>query len=226
MILTSSSFASAEDYGGSSWRRSPSVSIALERVGGGSYSKLASSDHDDQSASLSAFGIGSVNVNPYTAPRLGVDYITPVGVTVGGGLGFGRFALSSKSGNRSTDDGSLFIYTLTPRVGYRIPLGPRFDLTPRAGVTLAGGSADAGDHSNESLGVFAVALSGEVAGAIRLTPSFNLLVGAGFDHTVHANSSREWKTTSSGGSTTTKRSEDIKGSLWTAQGWIGIGGYL
>ncbi|WP_394842901.1 porin family protein [Pendulispora brunnea] len=217
VILFAPGSASAQEGG---FKR-PVVSVGLERVGGVSYSKLTA-DNSDDSASLTAFGLGSVNVNPYTAPRLGIDYISPVGVTVGGGLGFGHFSLSTKNGSRDRDEGSLTVYTFTPRVGYRIPIGSRFDLTPRAGVTLAGGKLSDG-NSDASNGVFAVALSGEAVGTIRLTPSFNILTGLGFDHTVHASTSST-RSSSSGGTTT--NTDDIKGALFTAQLWLGVGGYF
>ena len=217
-ILFAPGRASAQEGG---FHRSPVVSVGLERVGGVSYSKL-SADNSDDSASLTAFGLGSVNVNPYTAPRLGVDYISPVGITVGGALGFGHFSVSSKNGSRSEDEGSLSIYTFEPRIGYRIPIGSRFDLTPRAGVTLAGGKLSYG-NSDDSNGVFAVALSGEAVGTIRITPSFNLLTGLAFDHTVAASTSSTRSSSSGGTSTNT---DDIKGALFTAQLWLGVGGYF
>ena len=201
----------------------PSVSMALERVGGVSYSSVSGDKSSDGSGSLFALGIGSVNVNPYTAPRLGIDYILPIGLTLGGGLGFGHFSLSAKgSDGKSQGLGSLSLYTLTPRVGYRVALSDRFDLVPRAGVTLAGGSVSSND-GRDSSGVFALALSAEGAGVLRLTSSFNLLAGVGIDQTVAATASSS-TTTSSGG--TRSASSDIKGSLFSAQLWLGMGGYL
>lgn len=212
--------ASADEEG-----RPPVVSVALERVGGVSYSKLSPSEGNG-SASLTAFGLGSININPYTAPRLGIDYIAPSGVTLGGGLGFARLSASADGGSSSSDVGPLFLYTFSPRVGYRIPLSSKFDLTPRAGVTLAGGSLSL--DNDQSVGVFAVALSAEATGALRLTRSFNLLAGVAFDQTVSATSSATTKTTSSNGNVTTTHTsdQDIKGSLFTGQLWLGIGGYL
>jgi hypothetical protein len=201
----------------------PRVSIAFERVGGVSYTKAYAKDTDN-AASITAFGIGGVNVNPYTAPRLGIDYLLDGGLTLGGGLSVGRFSLSTKTVNGSTtttqDTGSLFIYTLTPRVGYRIPVSPSVDITPRGGLTLAGGSVSSGGSNADSAGVFALALSGEGVLAYRATRSFNFLFGAGIDYTITASASQ----TNANGTTST--SSDLKGGLFALQAWIGIGGYL
>ena len=206
----------------------PTVSVAIERVGGVSWSSVSQSDADT-SGSLVAFGIGSVNANPYTAPRLGVDYILPMNLTLGAGLGFERYSLSEKDKGSSTDVGSLFIYTLTPRVGYRIAVSPMFDVTPRVGLTLAGGKASSGT-SDDSAGVFALALGAEAVGALRATSSFNLLAGIGVDQTISASETTTTTTTTSGSAgtttTTSSTSEDIKGALFSLQLWLGIGGYL
>ncbi len=204
----------------------PHFSLALERVGGVGYTKLFAKDTDD-AVSLTAFGIGGVNPNPYSAPRVGFDYIFDGGFTLGGGVSMGRFSLSattanSVNGNKTTttqDVGSLFIYTLTPRVGYRIPVSPSLDFTPRAGVTLAGGSLSQGS-GNGSAGVFAMALSGEGVLAYRATRSFNLLGGLGLDYTVTASASQ------TNGNGSTSSSSDLKGGLFAVQLWLGLGGYL
>jgi len=195
------------------------VSVALERVGGFSYTRASAKDTSD-SGSLTAFQIGGVSANPYSAPRLGVDLILESNLTLGAGLSIGRYSLSSTSGSTTQDIGSLFIYTLTPRVGYRFAASPDFDVTPRAGLTLAGGSVTDGSNNGGSSGVFALALAGEVVGAYRATQSFNLLAGLSFDDTVSASAS----STSSSGSSSS--SQDIKGGLYALQLWLGVGGYL
>jgi hypothetical protein len=200
----------------------PKFSIALERVGGINYTKAFAKDTDD-AASLTAFGVGGPSVSPYSSPRLGLDYIVDGGLTIGAGLSFARYSLSATSANGNTTTtqnlGSLFLYTLSPRVGYRIPVSPDFDIIPRGGVTLAGGSVSNGDNQG-SEGVFALALSGEGVAAYRVTRSFNLLGGVGVDYTLTASASAS----DSNGSTTT--SSDLKGGLFAVQLWLGIGGYL
>jgi hypothetical protein len=211
----------------------PHVSVALERVGGFSYTLLAAKDTSDK-ASLTAFALGNVTVNPYVAPRIGVDAILDPGVTIGAGVSVARFSLSgtttttttvngttTTSTSASQDLGSLFLYTLTPRVGYRIVAAPEFDITPRVGMTLAGGSVTSGDGKNSG-GVFALAISGEGVAAWRVTRSLNLLGGLGLDLTVAASASSTEQTSNGTRSTT----QDIKGSLFAGQLWLGMGGYL
>jgi hypothetical protein len=214
-----STFAIAPDARAQEHDAQPRVSIAVERVGGVSY--LNAFDKNSSAAtSLTVFGIGGVTVNPYSAPRLGIDAILDNGLTIGGGASIQRFSLSATDTNgRSQSIGSLFIYTLEPRVGYRIPVSPDFDITPRGGLTLAGGSISSA-QDNSSAGLFALALSGEGVFAWRATRSFNLLAGLGADYTISATGS----TTNSSG--TSNSSQDIKGGLFALQLWLGIGGYL
>jgi hypothetical protein len=100
-------------------------------------------------------------------------------------------------------------------------VAPEFDITPRAGLTLAGGSVSSGDGKS-SAGVFAVALSAEGVAAWRVTRSFNLLGGVALDYTISATAS----SSSSSSSGTSSSSSDVKGSLFAGQLWLGIGGYL
>jgi len=208
----------------------PSFSIALERVGGIGYAK-ASSNQGDDSLSLVALGVGGVTPNPFAAPRLGLDFILPSNLTLGGAIGFTRLSASTSSGSKSQDVGSVFLYTLTPRIGYRIPLSEKVDLTPRAGLTFAGASASPSDSKNDA-SIFAIAVGADAPVAFRMTDSFNLLVGVGIDYTVSATvSTTTTSTTTTGGtagSTTSTRTQtdDLKGALFSMQAWLGIGGYL
>lgn len=194
--------------------KTPKVSLALERVGGIGYARVSATD-DDASVSAFTIGVGGPTVNPFAIPRLGLDFILPSGLTIGGALGFARLSASTTQGSKSEDIGSVFVYTFTPRVGYRIPLSDRVDITPRGGFTFLGASATLGNGKNDdTAGVFAVAVGADAPLAYRLTDSFNLLFGAGLDVTVAATA------------TAGDRSSDIKGSLLSLQGWLGMGGYL
>ncbi len=210
--------------------KAPSFSLALERVGGIGYAKAAAKDTDD-SLSLVALGVGGVTPNPFAVPRLGIDFILPSNLTLGGAVGFTRLSASTSSGSTSQDVGSVFLYTLTPRIGYRIPLSEKVDITPRAGLTFAGASASPSDSKNDA-SIFAIAIGADAPVAFRLTDSFNLLVGVGIDYTVSAtvsSTSTSTTTTGVGGATTTSTStqtDDVKGSLFSMQAWLGIGGYL
>jgi hypothetical protein len=178
-----------------------------------------------------ALGIGGVTPNPFAIPRLGLDFILPSNLTLGGAIGFTRLSASTSSGSKSQDIGSVFLYTITPRIGYRIPLSEKVDITPRAGLTFAGASASPSDSSNDA-SIFAIAIGADAPVAFRLTDSFNVLVGVGLDYTVSATVSTTTTsstTTGVGGTTTTStktQSDDVKGALFSMQAWLGIGGYL
>ena len=219
----------------------PSFSIALERVGGIGYAKAAAKE-DDSSVSLVALGVGGVTPNPFAVPRLGLDFILPSNLTLGGAIGFTRLSASTSSvststssgststslGSKSRDVGSVFLYTLTPRIGYRIPLSDKVDLTPRAGLTFAGASASPSDSKNDA-SIFAIAIGADAPVAFRMTDSFNLLVGVGIDYTVSATVSSTSTSTSftgAGTTSTSTKTDDLKGSLFSMQAWLGIGGYL
>ena len=207
----------------------PSMSLAIERVGGIGYARAASTEtNNDASVSLTALGIGGVTLNPFAVPRVGLDFILPSNLTLGGAIGFTRLSGSTSSGSKSQDVGSVFLYSLTPRVGYRIPLSDKIDLTPRVGLTFAGASGSLGDSKNDA-SIFAIAISADAPLAFRLTDSFNILVGAGIDYTVSANVTTTSTTTVSGptGTTTSTstQSEEVKGSLFSLQAWLGVGGY-
>lgn len=226
-----SASASTSAPTGAAEAKVPSFSIALERVGGIGYAKAAAKDSDD-SLSLVALGVGGVTPNPFAVPRLGLDFILPSNLTLGGAIGFTRLSASTSSGSKSQDVGSVFLYTLTPRIGYRIPLSEKVDITPRAGLTFAGASASPSDSKNDA-SIFAIAIGADAPVAFRMTDSFNLLVGAGIDYTVSAtvSSTSTSSTTVSGGTTgstttTSTKTEDVKGSLFSMQAWLGIGGYL
>ncbi len=198
-------------------------SIALERVGGVSYSR-ASADDSDAHASVTAFALGGVAINPYSTPRLGFDVPILQGLTVGASGSIARMSLSASDGDTSRDLGSLTIYSLTPRVGYTLRPHSRFDLSLRAGVMLAGGSVDS-DDGDSSYGVFTTSLDLEALGAIRVTPSLNVLVGFAFDRTLSGSVSVEGSSGDDGGGTVSEK-QTLDGGLTTAQLWLGLGGYL
>ncbi len=215
----------------------PKISIAIERAGGVGYTHISAKD-SDAAVNFTAFAVGGLFVNPYAAPRVGVDYILDSGITLGAAASIGHYSLSGTSTSTTTvigsngpattttstkdqDVGSLTLYTLAPRIGYRIPISEHVDLTPRGGITLAGGSVSSGS-SDDSFGVFALALSGEGVLAYRMTPSFNLLAGGSADFTVAATASQS---SGSGGSSSSS-SQDVKGGVFTLQAWLGLGGYL
>ena len=194
-------------------------SLGFERVGGFSYT-VASPDEGDDKVSANIFAIGGIVLNPYSAPRLGIDFPVAGNLTLGGSGSYSRTSLSMTANKKTEDVGSLSIYSLTPRIGYTFRPNPRFDLSLRAGVLLAGGSVE--DVDGEGFSVFTTAADVEAVGAIRLNRSFHVLGGLAFDKTLSGTATA----TGGSGSSSSSNSEDIKGGLTTVQLWLGLGGYL
>lgn len=202
--------------------KQPSVSIAFERLGGFAYA-TAGQSNSETTFHLTVLNIGGINVNPYGAPRLGVDFgLGSSNFWIGGALGMSISSAGSSGGGKSQDVGTLTIYSLSPRVGYRFALDRRWDITPRAGFTLAGGSLST-DGGQSSTGVFSAALSVEGLAAFRVTNSWNFLGGLALDRTIAASVSDSSKKS---GTTSSSSTQDIDGALLNIQLWLGMGGYL
>jgi len=209
---SSSASAPAEPTEPGAAAREPSASVALERIGGIGYVNLS---QGNSSVSATTVGVGGPTLNPYAVPRLGLDYITSSGVTIGAAAGLSITSISADGGG----GGTIFLYSLTPRVGYRAVLSKHVDLVPRAGITIAGASGSI-SGSSDSGSVLAIAASVDAPFVFRVTDSFNLLAGVGIDYTLSASASGD--SGGSGGS----QSQSFDGSLFALQGWLGIGGYL
>ena len=214
-------------------------SLSLERVGGVAYSSLHPTSSTD-SLSVTTFGIGGPSLNPVALPRVGFDVVLASGLTVGAAVGFGFVTLSDNPQSGDGQSESLHAFLISPRIGYRIALAPWLDLTPRAGVTFAsagfaspdGRSCAFGQVSGapactsvkgDSASLFAVAASLEVVAALRVTRSFNILVGVAYDHVVSASG-----TTEASRFDGSRQSNDanVDGKYLGAQLWLGLGGYF
>ena len=206
------------------------LSLSLERVGGFNYSRISDADSDAH-ASFTLLSVGGITLNPYASPRLGVDIPVWEALTLGGSVSYSRtsLTLSEESGDagspesKSENVGSLTMYSVTPRVGYVLRPHPKLDVALRAGLLLAGGSLK--DSDGDGVSVFTTALDAEVVGAVRLTTSFNLLIGLAFDRTLSGSASEENSSSDSSGSAR-ESSTTIDGGLTTGQLWLGLGGYL
>jgi hypothetical protein len=219
------------------------LSVSIERVAGVAYASLRPTS-SDTTYGATTFGIAGPAINPIALPRVGVDALLPVGITLGGAIGYGHasLSLSPDSGSGQTVSGNAWL--LSPRIGYLVHLGPLFDLWPRAGVTLASASVQEPDgqrcisNFNSGTGtsnttctttagasdsLFVVAASVELAGALRLTRSFNLLGGIAYDHVFSASGSAS-PASSNGGSSSTDL--QAQGKYLGAQLWFGLGGYV
>lgn len=218
--------APADDDGGMK------LALSIERLAGISYAKASP---DNQGSGTATFvTLGGVLHDPLSMPRGAFDVYLPNGFGFGAALGFGSVSSSTTSSSgRTTDSGTVRAYVFAPRVQYRIPLTQLFDLVPRLGVTFMGGSVTAPDQqscggggcatisgSKDSLS--AIALSPEVLGVIRLTHSFNIIGGLGYDHVVSASATETYSTGDGSGG----KSQDAKGSFSALSIWFGLGGYI
>ncbi len=214
------------------------LSVSIERVAGFAYGS-ARPTTSTSSLGATTFGVAGPAINPIALPRAGGDVLLPVGLTLGGALGYGHASLSSTdNGQGGAFSGNAWL--LSPRVGYLLRLGPLVDLWPRAGVTLAGASLQNPDGQScsstfvapgavpttactavpgDSESLFVAAASVDVAVALRLTRTFNLLGGVAYDHVFAASGS----TTSRGNGSVDAHAD---GQYLGAQVWLGLGGYV
>jgi hypothetical protein len=192
------------------------LSVSLERVAGFSYGSARLDAVNGGSFGATAFTLAGAAIDPIDLPRAGGDVILPSGLTLGGALGYSHaeVGIHPDGGQSSTLDGEVWL--LSPRAGYRIPMSPLIDLWPRAGITFA--RAGFTDGSNNTYSLFYTALSLDLAAALRVTNSFNVLGGIAYDHVVAA----------SGSETEGGMPVDLKagGQLLAGSLWFGIGGYV
>jgi hypothetical protein len=217
------------------------LSISIERVAGMAYGS-AHPTTSNTSLAATTFGIGGPAVNPIALPRAGADVILPMSLTLGAAVGFGSASLSI-----SPDDGSASetldatAWLVSPRIGYLFHLGPIFDVWPRIGVTLAGANLKEPDSQNCSSftsngitstemcttspggsdSLFFAAVSVDVAAAIRVTRTFNVLGGIAYDQVFAASGSE-----SGGGGGGGSNDLHAEGRYLGFQLWFGLGGYV
>jgi hypothetical protein len=183
--------------------------------------------------------VGGATLNPTAIPRLGVDAILPMGLTLGGAVGLTVASVSDNPNGGTSQTLSGTIFLVSPRIGYRISLGKFIDLNPRLGVTVVGGSINSGTVTQQSCttdfmgnttctntqvpgssaSLTAWAFAVDVPVAVRLTDSFSLLAGVAFDDFFSVSAS----TSNQGGPS---QNGDTSGAYWGLQAWLGLGGYL
>jgi hypothetical protein len=208
---------------------------SIERAAG--FSVATVKPDGGSSSSASFVTIGGVLHNPMSMPRAAFDVYLPSGLGFGASLGYGTVSTNEQnSQGQNVSGGSLSAYLLSPRVSYRVPISPFFDLVPRLGVTFLGATLTDGDSQSCTVGtggatncstvggskdsVSAVALSPEILAVIRPTLSFNFIAGLSYDQMLSASS------TSTSGGSGQSTSSDVKGSYSSVSLWFGIGGYL
>jgi hypothetical protein len=238
LFASSSAFFATNAHAGDS---PIGLSISIERVAGVAYGS-AHPTTSNTSLAATTFGIAGPAINPIALPRAGADAILPMSLTLGAAVGFGNASLSI-----TPDDGSAgeslsgTAWLVSPRIGYLLHLGPIFDLWPRIGVTLAGANLKEPDSQSCSSitsngitstetcttspggsdSLFFAAASVDVAAAIRLTKTFNVLGGIAYDHVFVANGSQ-----SSGGGGGGSNDVHAEGRYLGLQLWFGLGGYV
>jgi hypothetical protein len=210
-------------------------SLAVERVGAISLVTVSPEDSDDK-VNLTWMALGGPVHNPAGAPRIGADFILENGLTLGGALGAAR-------GSAEVDGdklGGASFFLIEPRIGYRFSVNEMLDITPRLGATLLWGGFAEGEQEacrydyatneydcntvdGDELSGNATMLTLEGVGALRVTDSFNILVGISYDRLLSASGSVE-EHEFDGGSD--KESDDYKGAASSLQLWLGLGGYL
>ncbi len=89
------------------------------------------------STSTSAGGsFGGTLPSPYMTPRLAFDFLPIESLTIGGSIGFLTSSGETESlNNAPRDTATITVFTLTPRVGYVIPITDGIYFWPRLGVT-------------------------------------------------------------------------------------------
>jgi hypothetical protein len=217
------------------------LSISLERAAGVAFASARPTSGSD-SLSATTFGLAGPAINPIALPRAGADVILPMGMTLGGSVAYGYASLTDTpdSGTGSTLHGAAWL--ISPRVGYLAHLGPFFDLWPRVGLTFAGANVKGPDSEScsgfstpsgqftqsctstpgETDSVFFTAISVELAAALRLTRSFNLLGGISYDQVISASGS----TSQTSGTNTESTDLQPQGRYLGGQLWFGLGGYV
>jgi hypothetical protein len=211
------------------------LAVSLERVAGVAYASIRPTSSDTSFGATSVTFAGAA-INPIALPRIGADAILPMGLTLGGAIAYGAASLSSNPdrGQSSSETGHAFL--ISPRVGYLIRLSPLFDLVPRLGVTIANAGLTSPDQQvctfsmtggqscttapGDSVSLTLVAASVDVAAAVRLTRTFNLLAGLAYDHVFSASGS------STNGSNGQSTDAQAQGKYFGFQLWLGLGGYV
>jgi hypothetical protein len=219
------------------------LSVSLERAAGVAFAS-ARPTSSDTGFGATTFAIAGPAINPIALPRAAADALLPGGLTLGGAVALGTASVSDNPDSGASSSITGHAWLLSPRVGYLLHLAPPFDLWPRAGLTIAGAGLQEPDsqscastsigapgvpptstptcttHSGPSESLTFVAVSLDVAGAIRLTQTFNLLVGVAYDHVVSASGS------STSGSTGASSDLQAGGKYLGGQLWLGLGGYV
>jgi hypothetical protein len=125
--------------------------------GGAPVSGLNLNVEGDQFALLTGgtfTGAGGVAVNPYAVPRLGVDLVFGLGMTVGGAVTYywsgGDTTAQAGSAQANQNNDQVSVFGISARLGYVAPLSDLVGFWLRVGFTYGTQSITAWDYSSSS----------------------------------------------------------------------------
>lgn len=187
-------------WSSSAQARPNGLALSLERgFGFTSASTTVETDTITTTSSTTHFGLG---LNPgqiasdsgapmgFTLARVGIDYLTRGGLTLGSGVGYatvsGELEQESPGGAGSiSSESSGSMLLLAPRVGYTLMFASEVGLWPRGGITYTSISAESeelGAPVEASIGQFAVTLEAPLI--IVPSSSFGVLIAPTFDYVL------------------------------------------
>jgi hypothetical protein len=139
-------------------------------------------------------------VNPYSTPRLGLDFTVANNLSLGGSIAFvsrgGSGEASQQTASISVDSPSITAFAFAPRVGYILALNPLIGFWFKGGVTyfshketttLSGGGSST-THTS-TLSGFSLNLEPELV--VTPVPHFGLTVGPVADIALSGNDHEE-----------------------------------
>lgn len=176
------------------------LALSLERgFGFASTSTTVETDTSTTTNSTTHFGLGlnagqvaddSGVATGFTLARVGIDYLTRDGLTLGSGIGYATVSseLEQESPGgagsiASESSGSMLL--LAPRVGYTLMFASEVGLWPRGGITYTSISAESEQLvTPEEISVGQFALTLEAPLIIVPSSSFGVLIAPTFDYVL------------------------------------------
>ncbi len=152
----------ARAQGPSEFGKPGSVSIAAERLFGVSHTSSSGGGSGTTVSLLGASGLELGNA-PYSIPRIGFDYFTGRGLSLGLGAEFAFISTNA--------DGTMV--GLNPRLGYVVRVSDGFSLWPRAGVSYV--------HLSVNQSAYLLAASLEVQAVMTPFQNFGFMLAPTVD---------------------------------------------
>jgi hypothetical protein len=126
-----------------SWSTTESYQVETSSFGQPATSSV---DLERSGTDVSFLGSGGVSQNPFAVPRIAIDGMFNNGLTLGGSLSYmvtsGKHESTSGTTKSSTDDPTLSLFVLAPRIGVMIPASPSVSVWLRGGITRVSASSD------------------------------------------------------------------------------------